>query len=64
MNDPQIAARGMIREKDHPRLGKLRRPNLPFKFSGYDLGVPKARRSLGATMQKWQPRARFRAARG
>ncbi|MDV7270933.1 CoA transferase [Thioclava sp. A2] len=46
-NDPQIAARGMIIEQDHPKLGKVRLPNLPFRFSGYDLGVPKAAPELG-----------------
>lgn len=47
VNDPQIAARGMIIEQDHPRLGKVRLPNLPFKFSGYELGVPTAAPELG-----------------
>ena len=34
--DPQIAARGMIIEQDHPVLGRVKLPNLPFRFSGYD----------------------------
>ena len=46
-NDPQIAARGMIIEQDHPKLGKVRLPNLPFRFSGYELGVPKPAPDLG-----------------
>lgn len=46
-NDPQIAARGMIIEQDHPKLGKVRLPNLPFKFSGYSFDVPKAAPELG-----------------
>ena len=36
VNDPQIKARGMLIEQDHPVLGKVTLPNLPFKFSGCD----------------------------
>jgi crotonobetainyl-CoA:carnitine CoA-transferase CaiB-like acyl-CoA transferase len=36
MADPQIQARNMIIEQDHPVLGKIRMPNLPFRFSGCD----------------------------
>jgi crotonobetainyl-CoA:carnitine CoA-transferase CaiB-like acyl-CoA transferase len=31
--DPQIAARGMVIEQQHPTLGPIRLPNLPFNFS-------------------------------
>jgi crotonobetainyl-CoA:carnitine CoA-transferase CaiB-like acyl-CoA transferase len=34
--DPQVAARGMIVEQDHPVLGRVRMPNLPFRFSDCD----------------------------
>ena len=34
--DPQIAARGMVVEQDHPVLGRVRMPNLPFRFSDCD----------------------------
>jgi len=34
--DPQIIARGMVIEQDHPVLGKVRLPNLPFRFSDCD----------------------------
>ena len=34
--DPQIVARGMIVEQQHPVLGKIRMPNLPFRFSDCD----------------------------
>jgi crotonobetainyl-CoA:carnitine CoA-transferase CaiB-like acyl-CoA transferase len=34
--DPQIAARGMVVEQDHPVLGRVRMPNLPFRFSDSD----------------------------
>ena len=37
INDPQIAARGMIVEQDHPVLGKVRLANVPFKFSDCDV---------------------------
>lgn len=36
VNDPQIRARGMLVEQEHPILGKVVLPNLPFRFSGYD----------------------------
>ena len=38
--DPQIQARGMVIEQDHPALGRIRMPNLPFRFSGYEPPVP------------------------
>ena len=34
--DPQVAARGMILEQEHPVLGRVRLPNLPFRFSDCD----------------------------
>ena len=34
--DPQIVARGMVIEQEHPVLGKVRLPNLPFRFSDCD----------------------------
>jgi crotonobetainyl-CoA:carnitine CoA-transferase CaiB-like acyl-CoA transferase len=34
--DPQITARGMVVEQDHPILGRIRMPNLPFRFSDCD----------------------------
>lgn len=34
--DPQIAARGMVLEQEHPVLGKVKLPNLPFRFSDCD----------------------------
>jgi crotonobetainyl-CoA:carnitine CoA-transferase CaiB-like acyl-CoA transferase len=34
--DPQTIARGMVVEQDHPLLGKIRLPNLPFRFSDCD----------------------------
>jgi crotonobetainyl-CoA:carnitine CoA-transferase CaiB-like acyl-CoA transferase len=34
--DPQIVARGMVIEQDHPVLGKVKLPNLPFRFSDCD----------------------------
>jgi crotonobetainyl-CoA:carnitine CoA-transferase CaiB-like acyl-CoA transferase len=37
LNDPQVKARGMLIEQDHPVLGKVQLPNLPFKFSGCDI---------------------------
>jgi crotonobetainyl-CoA:carnitine CoA-transferase CaiB-like acyl-CoA transferase len=34
--DPQTIARGMIIEQNHPALGKVRLPNLPFRLSDAD----------------------------
>ena len=34
--DPQVAARNMMLEQTHPVLGKVRLPNLPFRFSDCD----------------------------
>ena len=34
--DPQTQARGMIVEQDHPVLGRVQLPNLPFRFSDCD----------------------------
>ena len=34
--DPQIIARGMLIEQDHPVLGRIKLPNLPFRFSECD----------------------------
>ena len=47
VNDPQIIARGMILEQDHPRLGKIKMPNLPFHFSGCDITPTLAAPALG-----------------
>jgi len=43
LSDPQIQARGMVVEQDHPRYGKLRLPNLPFRFSDCDTTEPMRR---------------------
>jgi crotonobetainyl-CoA:carnitine CoA-transferase CaiB-like acyl-CoA transferase len=34
--DPQTIARGMVVEQDHPVLGRVKLPNLPFRFSDCD----------------------------
>jgi crotonobetainyl-CoA:carnitine CoA-transferase CaiB-like acyl-CoA transferase len=34
--DPQILARDMVIEQEHPVLGKVRLANLPFRFSDCD----------------------------
>ncbi|PHP67715.1 formyl-CoA transferase [Zhengella mangrovi] len=36
VHDPQIIARNMIIEQDHPILGRVKLPNLPFRFSDSD----------------------------
>jgi crotonobetainyl-CoA:carnitine CoA-transferase CaiB-like acyl-CoA transferase len=35
--DPQVRARNMIVEQDHPVLGRVRLANIPFKFSDCDV---------------------------
>lgn len=47
VNDPQIAARGMILEQDHPDLGTVRLPNLPFNFSDCERSTPSLAPGLG-----------------
>ncbi|MEO6292345.1 MAG: CoA transferase [Burkholderiaceae bacterium] len=36
LSDPQTLARGMVVEQDHPAAGKIKLPNLPFRFSDCD----------------------------
>ncbi len=36
LTDPQTLARGMVVEQDHPLLGKIKLPNLPFHLSECD----------------------------
>lgn len=36
LNDPQIVSRGMLIEQDHPVLGQIKLPNVPFKFLDVD----------------------------
>jgi len=45
--DPQIVARGMIVEQEHPRYGTLRMPNLPFRFSDCDTSIQQVGPDLG-----------------
>lgn len=45
--DPQIRARGMVVEQDHPVLGKIRLPNLPFRMSGCDTSITQVAPDLG-----------------
>ena len=45
--DPQIQARGMVLEQEHPRFGTLRLPNLPFRFSDCDTTIRRLAPDLG-----------------
>jgi formyl-CoA transferase len=45
--DPQIQARGMVVEQDHPVLGKIKLPNLPFRFSGCNTTIHQVAPDLG-----------------
>ncbi|WP_277183294.1 CaiB/BaiF CoA-transferase family protein [Caballeronia sp. BR00000012568055] len=45
--DPQIIARGMVIEQEHPRFGTLRLPNLPFRFSDCDTSIREVGPDLG-----------------
>jgi len=45
--DPQVRARGMVMEQDHPVLGKIQLPNLPFRFSGCDTTIREVAPELG-----------------
>jgi len=50
--DPQIQARGMIVEQQHPRYGRLRLPNLPFHLSGCDTTIYQPAPDLGQHNQE------------
>jgi crotonobetainyl-CoA:carnitine CoA-transferase CaiB-like acyl-CoA transferase len=45
--DPQIIARGMVVEQQHPTLGTIKMPNLPFRFSDCDTSPKSVAPSLG-----------------
>ncbi len=45
--DPQIQARGMVVEQQHPKYGTLRLPNLPFRFSDCDTTITQVAPDLG-----------------
>lgn len=45
--DPQIQARNMVVEQQHPVLGKVRLANLPYRFSGCDTTITAAAPLLG-----------------
>ncbi|MDP2917063.1 MAG: CaiB/BaiF CoA-transferase family protein [Dehalococcoidia bacterium] len=45
--DPQVQARNMFAEIEHPKAGKLRVVNTPFKFSRNECRVEKASPELG-----------------
>ena len=47
LDDPQIQARGMVLEQDHPVLGKIKLPNLPFRFSDCDTTIHQVAPDLG-----------------
>jgi crotonobetainyl-CoA:carnitine CoA-transferase CaiB-like acyl-CoA transferase len=47
LDDPQIQARKMILEQNHPVLGKIRLPNLPFRFSDSDTDIQTVAPDLG-----------------
>ncbi|WP_249674543.1 CaiB/BaiF CoA transferase family protein [Pseudomonas abieticivorans] len=47
LGDPQIKARGMVVEQEHPRYGTLRMPNLPFRFSDCDTTIHQVAPDLG-----------------
>ena len=47
VNDPQIIARGMLVEQNHPVAGRITLPNVPFKFSGFDVTIREPAPLLG-----------------
>ena len=47
LDDPQIIARGMVIEQEHPVLGKIRMANLPFRFSECDTSPKRVAPGLG-----------------
>lgn len=47
LKDPQIQARNMLVEQNHPILGRIQMPNLPFNFSGFDIDQSQPAPMLG-----------------
>jgi len=45
--DPQIQARGMVVEQQHPKFGTLHMPDLPFRFSDCDTTIRQVAPDLG-----------------
>jgi len=45
--DPQIQARNMLIEQEHPVLGRIQLPNLPFHFSDCDTTITQVAPDLG-----------------
>jgi crotonobetainyl-CoA:carnitine CoA-transferase CaiB-like acyl-CoA transferase len=60
--DPQIAARGMIVEQEHPVLGKVKLANVPFKFSDCDVTPRTAAPLLGQHNREIAAKLGFSAA--
>ena len=52
VKDPQIHARGMLVEQDHPVLGRVTLPNLPFRLSDCDTTIRTPAPSLGQDNQR------------
>ncbi len=47
LEDPQIKARGMVVEQEHPVLGQIKLLNLPFRFSDCDTTIHQVAPELG-----------------
>jgi crotonobetainyl-CoA:carnitine CoA-transferase CaiB-like acyl-CoA transferase len=60
--DPQIQARGMIVEQEHPVLGKVKLANIPFKFSDCDVTPRAAAPLLGQHNREIAAKLGFSAA--
>jgi crotonobetainyl-CoA:carnitine CoA-transferase CaiB-like acyl-CoA transferase len=48
LDDPQIAATGIVREYDHPVVGRYRQPDHPIRFSQTPAGLHRHAPELGA----------------
>ncbi len=60
--DPQVAARGMIVEHEHPVLGKIKLANIPFRFSDCDVTPRMAAPLLGQHNREIAAKLGFSAA--
>jgi len=47
LSDRQMAARGFFVEADHPEIGKLQYPGVPYRFSGIPKEQPSTAPLLG-----------------
>ena len=61
---PHLQARGFLTDLEHPELGALRLPGLPFRLSASPLPAPLGERRVSVADANWLPRATDPGERG